>query len=656
MKSFLSGLVLLLICAVSPTGGAVAQGASQPADPAAAALARAMEAVAEEDWDRAASLVTPAGAIGRDIVAWHRLRAGFGEFADYVSFLERRSDWPGLSLLRARGEANIPTDAAPARVIAYFAPRAPRSGTGALRLAAAFEATGQRPKAEAAIVAAWRSLSLTRSEEETMLAKYGPVLVNHHRARQDMLLWRGLTDQAERLNPLVGSGHARLARARIALLRNRSSGLGKLIRAVPDKLADDPGLAYSRFAWRLKKNRIDGALEMLEQRSTSERSLGRPAAWAPERRRLARQLMRDGRARAAYRIASRHFLKQGSDFNDLEWLSGFIALTDLKDPELALHHFRRFRAGVSTPISLGRAGYWEGRALEALGDREGARLAYEFGAEFQTSFYGQLAAEKAGIPMSGALTGRETYPDFAGTANAGSSVLQAALLFHRAGFPLLFARFARQLAESLSPQEQGALAQMALDLDEPYTAVLLAKYAARSGNTLLRPYFPIPDIVPADSSVPPELTLAVARRESEFYVGAASAVGARGLMQLMPRTGRAMARRLNISFELDRLTTDPAYNATLGSAYLGKLMEDFDGYLPFVAAGYNAGPSRVRRWQKRFGDPRRSPEVAVDWIEHIPFDETRNYVMRVMESLAVYRARLSGKPGPWRLSRELTGR
>ena len=656
MKSFLSGLVFLVFCAVLPAGGAAAHPAGAAADPAARALARAMEAVAEEDWDKAAALVSPAGAIGRDIIAWHRLRAGFGDFADYISFLERRPDWPGLPLLRARGEANIPADADPDRVIAYFAPQAPRTGTGALRLAAALRASGQGSRAAAAIVAAWRNLSLTRPEEETMLADYGPALVNHHRARQDMLLWRGLTDQAERLNALVGTGYARLARARIALIRNKSSGLGKLIREVPGSLADDPGLAHARFVWRLKKKLTNGALELLEQRSTSARSLGRPAAWASERRRLARQLMRDGKPRAAYRIASRHFLKQGSDFNDLEWLSGFIALSDLKDPELALRHFRRFRAGVATPISLGRAGYWEGRALEALGDREGARLAYEFGAEFQTSFYGQLAAEKAGIAMSHALTGRETYPDFTRTENAGSSVLQAALLFHRAGYPLLFTRFTRQLAEILTPLEQGALAQMALDLDEPYTAVYLSKYAARSGDVLMRPYFPIPDIVPAQSTVPPELTLAIARRESEFYAGSTSPVGARGLMQLMPRTGKAMARRLNISFELDRLTTDPAYNATLGSAYLGKLMEDFDGYLPFVAVGYNAGPSRVRRWQKQFGDPRRSPEVAVDWIEHIPFDETRNYVMRVLESLAVYRARLSGKTQRWRLSRDLTGR
>jgi soluble lytic murein transglycosylase len=488
-----------------------------------------------------------------------------------------------------------------------------------------------------------------------MLARFGPVLVNHHRARQDMLLWREQTTAAARLNPLVGTAYGHLAAARIALIQNKSSGLGKLIKAVPKNLRSEPGLAFARFKWRLRNKQFDGAIELLREISTSKKALGRPQAWANDRRRLARDLMRDGKAQAAYEVASAHFLTEGEDYNDLEWLSGFIALSDLNDPQKALVHFRRFRANVATPISLGRAGYWEGRALEALGDQEGAQLAYAFAGEYQTSFYGQLAAEKAGMEMDPALLGQEKYPDIRKIHAGQSSVLRAAILFHEAGHPLLFTRFARQLAEILTPQEQGALAQLALDLNENYAALYLAKYAAKSGDVLVRPYFPTPDIVHPGMSVPPELTLAIARRESEFYPVSVSPVGARGLMQLMPGTAKDMAKVLNVSFELGRLTSDPEYNARLGSAYLGKLMQDFDGYLPFVAIGYNAGPSRVKRWRTLFGDPRRSPEAAVDWIEQIPFRETRNYVMRVMESLTVYRARLSGKTAPLRLSRELVG-
>ena len=323
---------------------------------------------------------------------------------------------------------------------------------------------------------------------------------------------------------------------------------------------------------------------------------------------------------------------------------------------MALKHFFAFRATVETPISLGRAGYWEGRAHEALGQTEEAQLAYAFGGEYQTSFYGQLAAEKAVLPMDPLLTGGETYPDIRDSQYARGSVLQAALLFQMAGHPLLFTRFTRHLAEILTPQERGALAQFALDLGEPFAALYMAKYAADSGIVLMRPYFPVTDIANGDLSVSEELTLTIARRESEFYPFSTSPAGARGLMQLMPRTGKAMAKKLKVKYEADRLLSDPAYNARLGSAYLADLVEEFDGYYPFVAVGYNAGPSRAKKWVDLFGDPKRSVEDAVDWIEHIPFRETRNYVMRVMESLAVYRARLSGEISPLRLSQELVGR
>jgi len=641
-------LIGYLLLAMS-TLGAAAQERSE-----AVALAAAMEAVNAGDWQKAALAAEPAGQVGRDIVNWYRLRAGAGDFAEYIDFLERRGDWPGLPLMRRLGEANIPAGANTDQVIAYFLPLAPQTGNGALRLAAALESKGQHEKGEAEIIHAWRNLVLSKSQEAKMLKQYGPVLVNHHRARQDMLLWQGLTKEAERLNGLVGSAHKALARARIGLIKNRK-GLTALIKAVPAELADDPGLAQARFEWRMNDGRQDGAVELLLKHSVSAAALGRPEAWSDRRRELARQMMRDGKAELAYEIAANHHLQEGEDFIDLEWLAGFIALGDLDDPEKALAHFRRFRAAVETPISQGRAGYWEGRAHEALGDDAAARLAYEYGAEFQTSFYGQLAAEKAGIEMDVRLTGIKEYPDFLDSEYGQGSVIQAAILFQEAGQPLLFTRFIRHLAEILTPEERGSLAQLALQLEEPFAALYLAKYAAQSGDVLMQSYYPLTDIEIFEQNVPAELTLSIVRRESEFFPVTTSPAGARGLMQLMPRTAKAMARKLKVSYNVSRLSSDPEYNARLGTAYLDELIDELGPYYPFVAAGYNAGPARPRNWADLFGDPRRSVEAAVDWIEHIPFRETRNYVMRVMESLAVYRARLSGEVSELRLSRDLVG-
>ncbi|MGR3342402.1 MAG: lytic transglycosylase domain-containing protein [Paracoccaceae bacterium] len=646
MKHILAGLYFLI------TSSAVSFAQD---DRAAAAVTAAMEAVQKGQWSKAETAVAPAGQVGKDIVEWHRLRAGAGSFPEYIEFLDRRADWPGLPLMRQQGESRIPESADPDLVIAYFADQLPRTGTGALRLAAAWAKNGESERAEAEIVRAWRSMSLAKGNEARFLKAYSAVLAGHHEARQDMLLWRGLIKEAGRLNKLVDADHLKLAKARIALIK-KSRGVSGLIKAVPEGLADDPGLAYARFEWRVAKRSADDAIAMMLERSTSAAALGMPDAWADRRRSYARLMMQDGKPEIAYQLASQHFLSEGDDYADLEWLSGFIALSDLDNPKLALEHFLAFRAAVETPISLGRAGYWEGRAHEALGQSEDAQLAYAFGGEYQTSFYGQLAAEKAGLPMDPMLTGGETYPDFRDSQYAQGSILQAALLFQKAGHPLLFTRFTRHLAEILTPQERGALAQLALDLGEPFAALYMAKYAADSGTVLMRPYFPVTDIANGDLPVSEELTLTIARRESEFYPFSTSPAGALGLMQLMPRTGKAMAKKLKVKYETDRLLSDPTYNARLGSAYLADLVEEFDGYYPFVAVGYNAGPSRAKKWVRLFGDPKRSVEDAVDWIEHIPFRETRNYVMRVMESLAVYRARLSGEVLPLRLSQELIGR
>lgn len=622
---------------------------------AADALNLAMAAVNGGDWGRALQVIAPAGEVGRDIVDWHRLRAGEGSFSEYQDFLARNADWPGLPLMIEKGEGAIETDEKPQSVITYFKDHAPETGIGAMRLINAYKVTGQTELDDKLIVDSWISLSLTEDEEFQFLNKFADQLADHHVTRQDNLIWADRLTEAKRMNRIVSVDYQALTNARIALLQ-LNDGVDALVAAVPGKLTNHPGLAYARYFWRAKKGLTAGAIDMMLKASVSAEALGHPENWADSRENLARELMRDGKSKTAYRLASQHFLTSGDSFAELEWLAGFIALTDLKDADAALRHFQNFRVAVFTPISLGRAGYWEGRALEALGRTIDAQTAYAFGGEFQTSYYGQLAAEKAGLEMDAGMIGREHYADFRQSVHAQSSVFKAAMLFHDAGHPLLFTRFIRHLAESLNADERGSLAQLALNIDETFAAVYLAKYAADNGAVLMRPYFPVTEIAKRELPVEAALALSIARRESEFYAAARSPVGARGLMQLMPRTGEAMADKLGLPFSVDRLIDDPHYNTTLGSAYLARLIDEFGPAMPLVAAAYNAGPSRPKRWSELYGDPRANNVDAVDWVEHIPFRETRNYVMRIMESLPIYRARISGKTGPLRLSQELKGR
>ncbi|MCR9087908.1 MAG: lytic transglycosylase domain-containing protein [Rhodobacteraceae bacterium] len=619
----------------------------------AARLDEALSAVRDDDWATAQRLARGDGEVAVTIVEWHRLRAGEGAFSDYRSFLQRHPDWPGLELLRRRGEDTIPASADPRDVLDYFLQTQPQTGTGAMRLAAAFKALGETEAANAEAVRAWTTMSLTPAQESTVLAEYGQVLSDHHVARLDNLLWLHRFGEAERMRGRVPDGWRRLMDARIALRRDQP-GVDTRIAAVPDDLADDPGLAFERMEWRARKRRVEGVTEIMLASSASADTLGRPEAWAKRRRPLARQLMRDGQAREAYLLASQHHLTSGVDFADLEWLAGYIALRKLDEPAAALGHFQRFRASVGSTISLGRAGYWEGRAYEALGQPLQAQAAYDFGAEFQTTFYGQLAAEKAGLPMDPRLTGSESFPVPANAAFLRSGVYAAGKRLDEAGEEVLAARFFAHMAESMSRAEIGQMAATLEELNSPYIQLRIGKRAQRYGESLHRALFPVLPISVQDRpGVSQALALAIARRESEFNAEVVSPAGARGLMQVMPATAEETAEALGLPYSRSRLTSDPAYNARLGTAYLVKLRRRFGDATIMVAAGYNAGPSRPPQWIERYGDPRSGAIDPVDWIESIPFRETRNYVMRVMESIGPYRARLSGETSEWALTRDL---
>jgi len=645
--------ILLPLALLGGLGGPLtAQSAAE-----VAALERGLELMRAGEWDAALDAAGSRGSIGRDIVQWNRLRASKGSFSESLDFLRRNPGWPGLALLRERSEKTIPEGADAATVLDFFLVQKPETGWGSLRFAKALWDTGAKQEAMAEAIRAWTSFSLSEEEEAQFMVDWPKTLARHHWARMDMLLWRGLTAQAARHLPRIDDSHKALANARIAL-RDDKPGVDGLIGHVPSALADDPGLAFERFMWRSRKGRNADAVELLLARSGSASSLGDPQAWANWRLVLARWAMREGNGQTAYRIAASHQIAEDTDDRDeLEWLAGYIALRKLGDAETALRHFTTFKGGVESPISLGRAGYWEGRALEALGRTDDARAAYSRAGRHQTAFYGLLAAEKAGLAMDPALTGSETFPGYKQAAFWNASVMQAARLALAAGELYLAERMVVHLSESLDRTGIGQLSQWAEDANAPHLQLMLAKYALRFHGILLnRPYFPTPEIGRGNRTVTRAMEMAISRRESEFDPGVVSGAGARGLMQLMPGTARDMAKRLDISYEQGRLTADMAYNTRLGSEYLAYLIEEFGRNPVLRAVAYNAGPGRARSWSASRGDPRSSSVDVIDWIEHIPFTETRNYVMRVTESLPNYRARLTGKTEPIRFSQELTRR
>ena len=229
---------------------------------------------------------------------------------------------------------------------------------------------------------------------------------------------------------------------------------------------------------------------------------------------------------------------------------------------------------------------------------------------------------------------------------AGREAVTAIRRLQQAGYERYADTLYRDLAGQLNnPGELALLAGMAQRQGNHFLALRIGKIAAARGidvGALSHPMGVIPDSADISGSGK-ALAYAIARQESEFNVGAVSSAGARGLLQLMPDTAKQLARKAGLTFSESRLTSDAAFNATLGATFLGQQLDRFGGSYVLTFAAYNAGPRRAAQWVAKYGDPRgKDLDAVVDWIERIPYTETRSYVQRVMENYEVYKMRISG--------------
>ena len=602
------------------------------------ALERAFNEMKSGNWDDALLIAQGEGTVSHDILKWHWLRAGQGSAQDALLFLDRNADWPGLPYLRKRSEVAL-NGASDQTVLAYFADTAPQTGAGALAYAVALSQDGQGNKAALVAQNAWITLPLTPAQQDGFLNVFGAVLAPLHELRLIEMLWMDEHAAAQQMGALVSADLSALLRARIAL-RKGQDGVSALINAVPNAVGNHPVLNHARFEWRLQNGFRDGAIDLLSTSSERASRLGQAERWADARIRIVRDLLFDGKNKQAYKLAANHHIAQGSSYAKLEWLAGFAALRRLNDPNSAIQHFTNFLSAVDTPISLGRAYYWLGRAYAASGKSDAAQTAYLNGSKYQSSFYGLLSAEKANVSLPSDFLTWQELPDWRNASFVNSSVLHAAILLFAVNQNPLGERFITHLSETLSVEDVHKLNDFLEELRKPHVLVMLGKRQASMGKTFVRPYYALHPVARMPARVPSELVLAIARRESEFDPYVISPVGARGLMQVMPKTAKEMAERVGLEYSQKRLETDWAYNARIGITYLEELAERYDGNPVLMSVAYNAGPSRADRWVDLMGDPRNDAVDVIDWIELAPFQETRNYIMRVTESLPIYQARL----------------
>ncbi|VAW12568.1 Soluble lytic murein transglycosylase precursor [hydrothermal vent metagenome] len=610
--------------------------------------------------------LTPAmGPVAGDLVSWLYFRDG-GAREDpkrIQSFLTARKTWPNSSLMRNSIEAAILLGYG-GRDFArdYFAKTKPRSGAGMIARGALALEDRNAKEARKWFARAWRQKPLNASIERRVLSLCrNCITASDEKARLDTMMYNGSTKTALRAAGRLGRDKVRLVEARIAA----NKGLRKTaaaIKRVPAALRSDLGLRYSQIRYLRRKASYGDARKLMLGAPVDHKKLVAPGSWWTERRILARQALGNDtpegvKPQDAYRLAAAHGYSKGNNFAEGEFLAGWIALRYLNDPKTALVHFKRLRAGVRLATSVSRAEYWLGRTRSALGDEAAAREHYQAAAEKSRRFYGQLAREMLGgvsvlleLPADARITAEDR------ARFAARPMVQAARLLGAANATDLAGRFVSALSYRIrAPGEYALLARLAEGLSLPHVAVRVGKVALSRDVPLLAAAFPLDNFpMPAGASVEAALLGGLARQESEFNWRASSRVGARGLMQIMPGTAKDIAKNHNLPLSLKRLVEDPIYNVTMGEAYLGELIERFEGSYILAIAGYNAGPGRVGQWLKRYGDPRTAAIDPLDWIENIPFNETRAYVQRVLENLQIYRARIAGQPQPIQLTADMT--
>ena len=578
---------------------------------------------------------------------WLRLadpRSG-ARFAEIAAFLAARPVWPERGELVRRAEEALDRRTGLEARLAWFERHPPRTAEGRVAWVAALKSAGRTAAWRAAARRVWETTPLPRAGQRRFLAEHaGALEAGAHWRRLDTFLWRGDAGAARAAMALVPADRRRLAEARLRL-RAMAPGVDGAIRRVPAALRGDPGLLYERLRWRGRKGRHEEAAALFRRAPADP---PRPALWWRQRAMQIREALDDGRIDDAARLAAGHVQRAGLPLANARWHAGWVALRFAGRPLEASRHFIDMHADVRSPISRARAAYWAGRALAAAGDRGGAGEWFALAARHDTTFYGQLAAARPEVRAAPPRpAGRPPPPGPAAFGDSGSRLLAAtARALVRVGERELADRFLKRLVRG-PVANAPAVAALGRELDRPDIGVAAARRAARSGLVMAEAGYPLVPL-PRLAGPEPALVLAVARQESNFDAAARSPAGALGAMQLMPATAKRMARTEGARWSRDRLTADPGYNFRLGAAYLRRLLDRFDGDYVLAAAAYNAGPARARRWIAARGDP-RDPEVdVVDWIERIPFHETRNYVQRVLENLHVYRRRLGAPAAGWR--------
>ncbi len=568
-------------------------------------------------------------------------------FERFEAFVADNPSWPHIPLLTRRAENALWDDKRDdATVRAFFANREPTSGKGKLVLARAVLAQGDRARATALVRDAWRNDEMSGEVESRALDMFGTLLTaGDHRARMNNRLYSGDSDGGLRAAQRLGHNDVLIAKARIAVGK-RGVDAKTALEAVPSAARHDPGYLFARSQYLRKKDEVDAAAKLMLSAPADINQIYDADQWWVERRLLVRKVLDAGDARTAYRLAVNVPSPERGNYRaDQHFTCGWLALRFLNDPVTAAKHFARIPDGTDNPHALSRAGYWEGRAAEAMGQKAQARAFYEAAAVHSATYYGQLARAKLGLPE----VGLRPAPQFSAQERAANNrleVVRAVEILYTLNEGDLIASIMAELGgRATDANGLAALGEVAERHKDGRSLVLMGKAAHGRGLPFEHYAFPtvgLPSYTNVGPAVEPAVTYSIARQESHFNQKVVSPANAMGFMQVTPAAGQYIAKKFKVVYDKMRLLKDPIYNMQMGAAELGNLINIYRGSYIMTFAGYNAGQGRVKQWVAAYGDPRDPNVDPVDWVERIPISETRNYVPRILENLQVYRVRFGG--------------
>ena len=612
---------------------------------------QAIQFMEKSNWKDALKVAKKARAKSiYNFIQWqHLLTTGNrASFYDYKEFIEKNKNYPRIERIKYLAEHKMSTQIlSPKDIINWFGNKKPLSGFGKMALGESLILTGNKSGGINLIKEGWITADLSKSDLKFFRKKYKKYLNSDDNIkRADYLAWENKYWDLRRMLRYLPKDHRLLYTAR-QLLMSKSYGVDSAISKVPQKLKNDPGLNYDRLKWRRKRGRLESSLEILLNIDNTKEYMVRPDKWWTERSIIARSLIYKKKYETAYKLTSKHAMSQGPEFAEAEWMSGWIALSFLKDPLLAEEHFKRFYKNVGYPISLTRGAYWLGRTYEKMGNKELSEKWYKEGAKYLTTYYGQLSHLKVYPYQKFALYNPIQVDKKISEYFYKEKLVAIVHLLDELNKEKYAKYILRFLAnENINEGSEILAAKLATDISRFDFAIQISKiasYEKRFHHKYNYPIIGVPKNVKGRKIPDPAFILSIIRQESEFDTSAHSSAGAKGLMQLMTYTARTVAKQAKIPYSKKKLTKDPEYNINLGSFYIAGLLLEYDGSYPFAIAAYNAGPKRVKYWNKINKNPQKGKIDYVDWIELIKFKETRNYVQRVLENFNVYRFILEQK-------------